>query len=150
MSAVLLHGGIRGITLPPLHSGVKGLIGKAVTTDAEIDQLRIDAVRRCEGVIADLARLKDRPATLADVLAGADRLRELLVASVPFESAEIVERAADKLVRAIGEDGTVADPRPEYIGSVLSMGNVREMVAGMVELIEPYRKMLAQMKAGKP
>lgn len=146
MSAVITMAALAPFRAAPLYTTEKGFIGRNLINEDDVDQLRIDAVRRCEGVVADLHRLKDRPATLADVLAGADRLRELLVASVAFDSAEIVERAAEKLERVLGADGSVADPRPEYIGSTLTIGNVREMVAGMTALIEPYRKMRAQLK----
>jgi hypothetical protein len=144
--SAVLHGGLKAFALPPLYMTGRNALAKLTISDEEVDQLRIDSVRRPEGVTADLMRLRDRPATLADVLAGPDRLRQLLVEAVPFESAEIAEKAAARLEHVLGADGVVADPRPEYIGGTLTMANVRELVAGMVQLIEPYRRMRSALK----
>lgn len=154
MSAAQPDGGgrfLRTFKLPPLYATGKGFIGKLLIDDAEVDQLRIDAVRRCEGVTNDLQRMEagERPVTFAvlvEALAAPELFRRKLIETVPFDSAAIVERAAKRLESLLGADGFVADPRPEYLSSMLSMGNVREMVAGMAALIEKYRKLLVQLK----
>lgn len=134
---------------PPLYEADRSLLNKVLVSDSEIDQWRIDAIRGAEAVTKDLARLQEKPATLAHVLSGPDGIRKLLTDTVDFAACERVQRAAAKLEQALGANGMVADPRPGYGASLVSMAEVRDNIDAMLTAIAPYREMLKQLKAKK-
>lgn len=147
MSTVMAVGGV-GVKPPPLYQTGRGFIGKLLIDDAEIDRLRIEAIRRCDAVMADLAKLQKKPATLADILTGQDGLKKLLVESVDFAAVESIEKAMDRLETLLGADALVADPRPMYSG-IVSIADARRDVDALTAMAEPYRAMLKQLKAAK-
>jgi hypothetical protein len=124
--------------LPPLYVSEREGIDAA-----EIEQLRIEAIRRCDQLIADLQRLGTTPATLADLLRP-DGVRDRLLASVDFDAVASIERAAARLAEVLGEDGQVADPRPDG-GGLISVADVQRTAAALTALIAPYREMRAQL-----
>lgn len=142
---MIAHSGLYKMQQPPLYVASKGKLSRLLTDDAQIDQLIVTAVRRCTAVLADLARLQTTPATLADLLAGPDRLRQLLVERVDFDAIDAIVSAADQLVAALGEDAQVKDPRVEF-GGMIGMPAVREQVEDLKRAAEPYRKMREQLR----
>lgn len=147
MNAVLIAGGV-GVKQPPLYQTGKGFIGKLMLNDAEIEQLRIEAIRRCDAVSQDLAKLQTRPVTMAMFLAGADAQRKLLVETVDFDAIESIEKAMDRLETLLGSDGVVADPRPMH-SAIVSMACARIEVDALTAMAQPYREMLAELKKAK-
>lgn len=134
---------------PPLYVADRNFISKALIDDREVEKLRIETIRGCEAVMAGLGKLKDKPATLEHVLQGPQGVMKLLTASVNFDEAERAEKAMERLEKVLGPNGAVAEPRAGLGSDLIPVAQIREMVDGMSAAIEPYRRMLAQLKAGK-
>lgn len=134
---------------PPLYVTDRNFISKALIDDQEIETLRIDAVRMAEACLRNLAGLQEKPATLADVLRGPEGIAELLTQRVDFSSAAKSEAAARRLAKILGPEGMVADPRPEFIGSMLPVAAVLEISDQLREAMAPYVALRDQLKAKK-
>jgi hypothetical protein len=134
---------------PPPYGSAKGKVRQLLIDEKEVDYLRIQCIRRCESVAADIAKLQQGHPTYAEFLGGADAIRKCLVDRVDFKAVEEIEQAADRLADLLGEDGWVQDPRPQF-GSMgdcrMPMEEVRAMVAALAAAVAPYRKMREQLK----
>lgn len=125
---------------PQLYQTSKGKVGAFLIDDAEVDALRIQAIRRCTCVLDDLGKLQQEPAKLSHVLGGVEAMRKLLLERVDFDAAEAIEKAMDRLESILGSDALVHDPRPEY-GGHISLADARAQVDALTTAMKPYRAM---------
>lgn len=119
-----------------------------MSSDQEIETLRIDAVCMAEACLRNLTGLQEKPATLADVLRGPDGIAELLTSKVDFASAERSEKAARRLAKLLGPDGLVADPRAGFHG-LMPVAAVLEIADQLRDAMAPYVVLREQLKAKK-